>query len=370
MKRSNKKQRLAGAILALAVLLTLVPRGSAAPAGVYFTAANEQLLELTSDTMPFWSRGVLYISSRLFEGTDLNVAYVRNSALGMATLYNTRTDLRFDLKNATVVDKTGVSYNAHAIEKGNVVFFPLDMVCRHFGLSWNMMNSDTAPLIRLTNGQALLSDREFLENADGLMRTRYAAYASWWQDHSDGQQTWPPVQATGEQQVQLIFRHTGREDTLAAAKLLHEGQGTFLFTAEQMTDGDLLRSMVARGHAVVLLVTGETEEEIRGQVALGRELMWRACCSWLGFVWYEGSGSGLAVLDELGCIRVTAALDHRDKPLAGAARLRELLTDIGAYRENVSVILGDERECLELLGAALEELKGAGYRICAWRVPA
>ena len=100
----------------------------------------------------------------------------------------------------------------------------------------------------------------------------------------------------------------------------------------------------------------------------GRELMWRSCCSWLGFVWYEGPGEGLEVLKDLGCIRVTAALDHREEPLDSAARMRGLLTDIGAYREDVSVILGDGYTDLELLESALTELKNAGYRICAWRV--
>jgi len=367
VKRSNKKQRLAGAILALAVLLALVPRGSAAPAGVYFTAANEQLLELTSDTMPFWSRGVLYISSRLFEGTDLNVAYVRNSALGMATLYNTRTDLRFDLKNGTVTDKSGTSYNAHAIEKGNVVFFPLDMVCRHFGLSWALMDTDTAPLIRLTNSQSLLSSRDFLETADSLMRSRYAAYENWWHGQSGPSQNWPPVQATGEQQVQMVIRHRSVEDTLAVMDVLGDSQGTFLMTADQMEEGDLLRSMVARGHGVVLLISGSAEKEVRQQVLRARELLWRASCSWLGLVWYEGGAQVLPVLEELGCIRVTAALDDRESDPGSANRLRTLLSSIGLYREDVSVALGDDRDCLQLLPELLKELEAAGYQICAWR---
>ena len=32
--------------------------------GAYFTAANEQLMDLNAETMPFYSNGVLYVSSR------------------------------------------------------------------------------------------------------------------------------------------------------------------------------------------------------------------------------------------------------------------------------------------------------------------
>ena len=53
-------RRVAAWSLTLLLVLVLVPtRGKAVLDGVYFTAANEQLLDLNSETMPFYSGAVL-----------------------------------------------------------------------------------------------------------------------------------------------------------------------------------------------------------------------------------------------------------------------------------------------------------------------
>ena len=135
--------------LAVLLALTLVPnRGRAALEGVYFTAANEQLLDLTSETMPFYSGGVLYVSSKVFEGTDLGVTFVYNSTTKMAMLYTARTDLRFDLANQTTTDKNGNRYQAYALERNGYVFLPIGTVCGFFGLMWTINETGIAPLIR------------------------------------------------------------------------------------------------------------------------------------------------------------------------------------------------------------------------------
>ena len=103
----NWKRRLAALALALTLLTALAPpAGRAVLSDVYFTAANEELLELSGETMPFWSVGVLYVSSRLFEGTGLGVNYARNNNLAM--LYTPRIDLRFDLETQTTDRKSVV----------------------------------------------------------------------------------------------------------------------------------------------------------------------------------------------------------------------------------------------------------------------
>ena len=58
MKRRGWKTRAWALALAVALALALPPAvGQAVLSDVYFTAVNEQLLDLTSDTMPFWSGG-------------------------------------------------------------------------------------------------------------------------------------------------------------------------------------------------------------------------------------------------------------------------------------------------------------------------
>lgn len=52
-------------------------------------------------------------------------------------------------------------------------------------------------------------------------------------------------------------------------ELGNTAQGTFLLTAEQMEDGDLLRALIAGGHAVALAASGETEEDVEAQIIQG-----------------------------------------------------------------------------------------------------
>ena len=104
----KKARRAAAVLMALLLMVLLCPGpGRASGNGVYFTAANEQLLDLNSETMPFYSNGVLYVSSRVFEGGELGLSYGRNTTLGLATLYRqgSNMDLRFDIAGQVVYDK-------------------------------------------------------------------------------------------------------------------------------------------------------------------------------------------------------------------------------------------------------------------------
>ena len=269
-------QRVAAWSLTLLLVLALVPtRGKAVLDGVYFTAANEQLLDLTSETMPFYSGGVLYVSSKVFEGTDLGVTFVYNSTTKMAMLYTARTDLRFDLANQTTYDKNGNKYQAYAMERNGYVFLPIGTVCGFFGLVWTINETDTAPLIRVRSSSAILSDRDFIDAASNDMQRRYAAYEKQVEESGGNESPQVYPEYTG-QKIHLLVACQTREDTLAVLKELgNTAQGTFLLTAEQMEDGDLLRALIAGGHAVALAASGETEEDVEAQIIQGRNLLWQ-----------------------------------------------------------------------------------------------
>ena len=139
-------------------------------------------------------------------------------------------------------------------------------------------------------------------------------------------------------------------------------------TAEEMENADLLRGLVAQGHAVALRLTGQTEEEAAGELERARELLWQAACSWLELVWYEGGADLGALLEAEGCARVSGTLDQRSRGLTGSGQAGTLLRTIGRYREDVSVYLGGGR--LGGLTPLLEGLEEGGYRVCAWRLTA
>ncbi|MDE7261592.1 MAG: hypothetical protein K2N78_05960 [Oscillospiraceae bacterium] len=369
------KRRFTAACLLTAMLLVFLASSgqAAAPAGVYFTAANDQLMELNTENMPFYSNNVLYVSSRIFESTDLGVAYVRSTSLGVAMLYNSTTDLRFDLAGQVAYDKQGNLYSGYAIEQGGVVFFPINLVCRHFGLTWSYSETDIAPLIRVKSGSAVLSDASFIDNAASLMRDRYTDYERALSAVPPPQPPVvepPPAQAVEGQKIYLLLSTQSSQDAVAVLDALEGVQATFLLTAEQMSDGDLLRALAAEGHGVALRILGETAEDAARELETGRTLLWQAACLWLDLVWYEGGAELEPLLDSQGCLQVSAGVDPPAVNQSYTSRTTALLRSIGRFREDVGVYLGDAGDCRHLLPGLLSELEDGGYHLSAWRLTA
>lgn len=374
----GKRGRKAGwPALFLALVMLLSSRsGRAAGADVYFTAVNDRVLELRDETMPFRSEGVLYVPSTLFEGGDLGVSYVRNDHMGLAMLYTTKIDLRFDLEKQTASDKQGRIYSGHAIERGGIVFFPLPLVCGYFGLDWSYNQTKTVPLVRVKSESAILDDVGFIDAASWQMAGLYADYLRSTESPPEGPsapqtpEPPPPVQAAEGQKIYLLLSSRSGEDTRRAMELLGDAQGTFLLTLEQMEDGDLIRGLTALGHGVVLRARGETEEDLAWELRRAGELLWQAACCPLELVWYEGGVDIGPLLEDAGCVPVSAGLDRREQALSSAGRAESLLRTIGQHREDLAVYLGEDGACLGGLEALLEGLEEGQYRVCAWRLTA
>lgn len=366
MKR--RMRRLAAFAVTLLLFVCLLPgQGQASSSGVYFTAANENLMELNSETMPFYANGVLYVSSRLFEGTDLGVSYARHAALGLATLYTSTQDLRFDLAGQVAYDKQSNFYSGYAIERGNVVFFPLKLVCQYFDLTWSYSETDFVPLIRVKSGSVVLSDRDFIYAATSLMSDRYNEYRRG-QTSQPGRPSVtdppvvpdPPVQAAEGQKAYLLF---DGEDAMDLLPVLEGVQATFLLSAEDMENGDLLRALVAGGHAPVLRLSGETREEAAHRLRQGQEALWQAACARLELVWCDDGEEWDELIREAGCVRASAGIELSGQTASALLRV------IGGYREDVAVYLGGS-ECLTVLPEVLDGLREGRYRLSAWRLTA
>lgn len=363
MKKRLHRRGMSAAVLLLLLCLLSGPGRASAP-DAYFTAANEHLMELNDETMPFYSNGVLYVSSRLFEGTDLGVSYARHTTLGLATLYTSTQDLRFDLAGQVTYDKQNNLYSGYAIERGGVVFFPLKLVCQYFGLTWSYSETDFVPLIRVKSSSVVLSDISFIYAATSLMEDRYNEYMRVQTDRPSGPDIPtppdPPVVAVEGQKVYLLFDGGDALDLLPA---LEGVQATFLLGEEDLENGDLLRALVAGGHALALRIPGGTEEEAAALLHRGREALWQAACVRLELVWYDGEADLAGLSEETGCVRVSAGEELAGGTAAG------LLRAIGRHREDVAVYLGGS-ECLSVLPDVLELLQEGRYRLSAWRLTA
>lgn len=361
-------------IFTLLFLLSPVP-GRASTAGIYFTAANDQLMDLSADTMPFYSNGVLYVSSRVFEGGELGLSYGRNVNLGLATLYmqGSNMDLRFDLAGQTAYDKQYNVYNGYAIEKGGIIFFPLDLVCRYFGLSWSYNDTDTLPLIRVKSDSVILSDARFINAAKTLMQNRYDEFFRDQSSHPGNSGTSgnpsapetvtppePPVQAAEGQKIYLIFNGKDARNILPA---LGDAKATFLLTLDELSDGDLVRSLVAQDYAVALRLQAVTQEEAEMELMAGREALWESACCWLELVWFDDELTLDPLLEQQGFVRVYAQFD------CSALSTADLLRSIGLLRDDVAVFWGDDTR-LEDLRKTLDTLTEAQFLLSGWRLSA
>ena len=165
--------------LALVLTLTLLTgafsvSGSAADT-VYFTAVNDQLLELNDATMPFWDNGVLYVAGSVFNG-NFGISYSYNAAKKMLVLSQNGLRLVCNVPSRMIVDSNGISYKEEPTERGGMVFVPVNVVCRAFSISATTRSVPGGFLVRIRNSSAAFSDEAFIDAAESMINARYAEY--------------------------------------------------------------------------------------------------------------------------------------------------------------------------------------------------
>ena len=281
-------------ILALALTLTLclgvLPLPVSA-ADLYFTALNERVELLTSDSMPFWYGGSLYVPYSVFD-KDLNTTQI---FLGLNVSYNSRTRstvtiynlrqqmLTFDLNSGTCMDElTGETYDARAIMRNGKPYLPVATVCAYFGLNWSYTALSSIPdgyLVRITNSDVVLDDATFIDAAGNTLDARLQQYT---QSLSSAATTPTPSQPADPQPEEPISPNDtptylailgteaeGLAGTLDA--LDSAGRYALFFLTPQVLEeeGDLVRRMLGSGHLVGVLAQGEDLDQTRALLERG-----------------------------------------------------------------------------------------------------
>ena len=376
MARLQKLRRLGGALCALALVLTLaVPAGQAALSGVYFTVINDDPMELSQATMPFWSGGRLYVSNAIFDGTygdSLGITCSYSTTKQTAVIYTIRVALFFELSGAgAAYDNQGRIYSERAIVRGSYVFFPVDLIADVFELTFTYLRVDPAPVIRLKSSSARLTDEVFLDAAEGLLRERYRSYEASLAPAPSSEPDEPDVPPTvyGGQRVYLIFRVTDPESARRLLATLNASgkQGTFLFDEEGLAgDADLVRAAAGGGHAVGFLVTGRDAE---AQLERCAALLWDAARIPTRLVWLEEDQGGLAAeLAAAGYCVMGSRLDYSGAPLTTVSRAATLYARItGLNLSDLPVYLGADRENTGGLARLLTSLDSSDCRVIAYR---
>lgn len=284
-KGKNYLAWLLALVLCLSVLVPMPVRA----ADVCFTAINDRVLELTNDTMPIWSGGVLYAPHSTFDAAsngvfwNLECSYNRNT--NMITVFDIeqRLFLEFDLREGTCQDGlTGEDYDQGAILRGGRPYLPVGLICGFFDLTYSYRTIDQGKILRIRDDEAVLSDSKFLDAATNTLNSRLREY-----NQQNAVETppaapvtpstpQPPVQQEPEDEQRvdtyLSFRCDSAELLEAILVILDSRNvyGMFFLTPELIEQrSDLVLWMQGAGHSVGLLAQGEGIDQVRAALEAG-----------------------------------------------------------------------------------------------------
>lgn len=275
----------------IALLLTAVLWAGlvmpASAANLYFTSINDSVALLTSDTMPFWSGGILYVPYTVFDstkngiGVSLGLSASYNQDSGIATVYNLKQQmLSFDLNTGICRDDmTGTTYSARAVMRSGKPYLPLNMVCSFFGLeySYNQLPYvSQGYLVRIKGPDTVLSDAEFIDAGQNQINKRLRDYtqslisAETTDPVPPSRPSAPPEVDSSNTATYLAVRCESGEGLPEILDALDQAGRYALFFLSPQTiegEGDLVRRILGTGHSVGILAEDEEGLE-RGNLAL------------------------------------------------------------------------------------------------------
>ena len=261
------RRKLAALLLCLLLVFQLSPVPSGAAETVYFTAVNKNVLTLSDDTMPFWSGGYLYVPSTIFtgEGRDLGVSYYPNIARQTVLLYVDKTvysSLVFDLNKDYAIDNEGNLYFQKPIQRGGVIFLPISLIARCFGLLYSTVEVDRGYLVWVRNPDMDMEERYFADAAKSRMDYEYNQYLRNQSAEEDiAPEETEPSTVTG-QRIYLCVEAADPERVKSLLDILdrYDAHAAFYCTEAFLREGgDLLRRMTATGQAIGLAVDAAAE---------------------------------------------------------------------------------------------------------------
>ncbi|MBQ9460114.1 MAG: hypothetical protein IJU66_09315 [Oscillospiraceae bacterium] len=358
----RKGRRFVSLVLSILMLLALVSEPSRAVRMVIFTAANEKLYPLTDETMPFWSNGNVYVPHTALIDNDFNIQFSRNRERGTAALYQLRNGITFDLNAGSAESRSGQMYIAQAVERGDIIFFPLSLVCMFFNLEYSYTRVTYGYLLRIKNESVILSDPVFIDAAGPSMTQRYTQYERTEtpavSEPSVPSQT-PPPPAPAERTVYLAFESTDAASSELLLSRLSSGSAAFLFTPQAMLDsGDLLRRLSVHGGNVALRIdaSGGAEDAL-ARIREANELFWSAASAKTRLVLLDGASSEtILAVAEAGYCPLRFHLDYSENRPGVSRVCSQILAAADRSGGSCSVFLGADAAALDTLSALLSGL--------------
>ena len=287
----EKKKRIVPRLLAVILCLSLLIPVSSSAADLYFTSVNDNVLPLTSDTMPVMSGGLVYVPYSVFDsnttGIDLGFYCSYGKDTNTVTLFTTHQMLVFDLRAGTCRDDiSGETYAARAIVRNGRPYLPLVMVCRFWGLEPSIKEISQGYLVRIKSDAAVLSDTKFIDAAGDLINRRLREYNQSLNPTVDKPPSIPVTPVVPEEEnpsstdvrTYLSFRCKSGEGVAEILDAMDSAgvRGLFLFTPQALeSESGLVRRILGTGHSLGLLTDGENPDQTRALLDQGLGLLER-----------------------------------------------------------------------------------------------
>lgn len=371
----NPKHRISSLLLAFLLFLGLFWPMPTSAANLYFTSINDSVGLLTSDTMPCWSGGILYVPYTVFNAklnginVSLGLDASYNSRSRTVTIFNLKQMLSFDMNSNNCRDEmSGVTYDARAIMRNGRPYVPLSTVCSFFGLEYSYNQLPYIPqgyLVRIKSADVVLDDATFIDAGQWHINNRLRDYT---QSLSSAETTNPVTPSTpaGPTDVDgsnvatyLAFRCESAEGLSGILNSLDSAKQYALFFLSPEVieaESDLVRRMLGTGHSVGILA--EDEERLgQGRLVLEELTHTRTTLAYVP----DGARAGL---EEKGwvCWKETLFLEPSGT-VGGTAFANTVLNRLGARRRTVYLTLEGGSDTARVLSTLLRQLSSSHYTV-------
>lgn len=376
------------ALLLVGGLLSGIPIAAAQKETLYFTAVNDTVLDLQDETMPRMINNVLYVPYTVFDpyssnGVKLGVYSSYNRAKSTLMLYARSKVLIFDLdKESATFDNEPVQ--GKVVIRNSMAFVPLNLICELFGLEWSWIVANRGYVIRVKSEDAVLSDNDFTSAATYAIEARYQKYMQNKTPEAPDSPTvsTPPEETPGPTvtptipgdvldaegaRVYLGIQMMGGEGFESQLKRLKEmGVYAIFFCAPRdlvMRDDDI-RTLLASGHRIGLLLDGDTAEEQMEQFRQGNDLLRRIAYTETAIAMSENLPQAERYLPADQIILWNTTLEATAE---GRTQTRQLSIAVNGVKPNsrAFLMLDDGEQSARVLSGALARLteEGAQFRL-------
>ena len=368
------RRKLAALLLCLLLVFQMSAVPSEAAGTVYFTAVNKNVLSLSDATMPFWSGGYLYVPSTIFTGVgrDLGVSYYPNIAKQTVLLYVDDTiysSLVFDLNKDYAIDNEGNMYFQKPIQRGGVIFLPISLIARCFGLLYSTVEVDRGYLVWVRNPDMDMEERYFADAARSRMDYEYSQYLR--NQGTAAEETVPEQSEPSVVTGQRVYLSMEAAESAAVSSLLdtldrYDAQAAFYCTAGFLEEaGDLLRRMSAAGQAIGLIADAADDRPVTEQLEAGNRLLSQAASVKTRLAWIRNAtAEAVAEAEAAGFCCLTPDLDRSAYPLSSTGAADTLFQRVTSRSGAVTVWLGDGANAAGL-GSFLSAAEAADDRCLA-----